>query len=75
MIVQVLRLLQMLTKDREEGERIFQQEVLKREERCTGRRERRGDHRGTLRCLSREEEGEKSARRMQEVERRHTVPA
>ena len=45
----------MLTKDREEGERILQQEVLKREERCTGRRERRGDHRGTLRCLSKEE--------------------
>ena len=61
MIVQVLRLLQMLTKDREEGERILQQEVLKREERSTGRRERRGDHsqRGTLRCLSKEElEGE-----------------
>ena len=73
MIVQVLRLLQMLTKDREEGERILQQEVLKREERCTGRRERRGDHihRGTLRCLSREEDGEeKGERRMQEVGRR-----
>ena len=42
MIVQVLRLLQMLTKDREEGERILQQELLKREERCTGRRERKG---------------------------------
>ena len=69
MIVQVLRLLQMLTKDREEGERILQQEVLKREERCTGRRERRGDHRrGTLRCSSKEEEGEeKGERRMQEV--------
>ena len=71
MIVQVLRLLQLLTKDREEGERILQQEVLKREERCNGRRERRGDLRGTLRCLSREEEvEEKGERRMQEMGRR-----
>ena len=62
-IVQVLRLLQMLTKDREEGERILQQEVLKREERCTGRRERRGDHRrGTLRCLSKEEGEDRGGR-------------